>query len=167
FFIYSSPPLRAKEMPFAGMIVHGIFYPSLLLLAYTANSPLSAKPVLFSSVAFLFSFVVVLTQEIRDFNADKKAGFTTTALFLGYEKCVNLLRLILLLSAAVFTLGVFLYMPMYTLLLLLGSVFYANLLLKTTHQDEFFRKSVESWRKAGIIMLIFGIVILPFYAGWI
>lgn len=166
FFIYSSPPFRMKEKSFLGIIIHGVSYPLLILASYLAVSSFSMKIILISASVFFVAVICGIMQEIRDINDDKKAGFRTTAIALGYDGSINLARISFFGAIIFFASAVILYMPIYLLLILISQGFYINLLLYPPKKD-FAEKSFVAWNKAIVSMFVIGIILLPFYMDWI
>ena len=167
FFAYSSPPFRLKEKVFLGITAHGIGISVILLASYLITSPLQMSVVLLSfiAIAFFLSILVCITQEVRDMNPDRKAKFRTTAIALGYRRSLTLIRATFLLANVIFFVTVILYLPLYMLLLMAGSVFYLKLLFSNPPQRTLFQKTLRSWDKGIAVAFITGLIMLPFYLG--
>ncbi len=167
FYAYSSPPFRLKEKGVPGLLSHGAFIALFILIPYTTNSGIDLKIIMFTIVIFILSIVVDLTQEIRDMGADKKSGFKTVPVSIGYEKTFSLIKFLSVSSFCIFIIAVLVYMPLYALVLMTGSIFYLRVLFGKTNSDSFFRESINAWRKGVVITVIIGLILLPFYIGWI
>jgi len=96
---YSLPP-RWKTSLFLDMISHGLFFgallPLTLFIAYGLDLTLAYIMILLS--IFVFSSVFELSNHIRDFHYDLKAGICTTAIFLGYKRSLYLNKVLLSLA---------------------------------------------------------------------
>ena len=163
FSIYSSPPFRMKERAYAGIINHGMFYPVLFMAGYTANMPIGSEAVVFSISTFMLSLLVDVTQEIRDMEADKKSGFMTTALKIGYNRSVTLLKILTALAMAFFVAGVVLYRPMYIILVGLGIIFYIRVLVSSPPRSKIFEKSIDAWNKGVALSFLIGLFLLFYF----
>ena len=167
FFAYSSPPFRLKEKLFFDITAHGFFTPLLLLASYAPIAPIDLKILLIAVAAFASSVIVCITQEVRDLKFDKKSGFRTTADFLGYKRSVNLVRFLMVSGVAVSSIAIVLFMPIYFMLLMVSTIFSLKYLFGKPLQNEFFKKSIESWNRGIIILVVVVVLLLPFYIGWI
>lgn len=167
FFVYSAPPFRLKEKAFLGVASHGFFIPPLLFVSYLSVSPLGGGIVLISIFSFLLSIVVDITQEIRDMNPDRKAGFRTTAIALGYKRSLSLIKASFLAANIILAVAVVIYLPLYFLPAMLSSVFYFKLLLSNPGHKNFFRRSVDSCYKGVAVLLLVMLLVLPFHLGWV
>jgi 4-hydroxybenzoate polyprenyltransferase len=97
-FLYSGPPVRAKSSPGVDVLFHlGIIDsgPAFIALAYTRNfSPL---PLYLLGFLALNSMFTQVSQELRDYQVDGKAGLKTTVQALGYGRALTLQRALLVL----------------------------------------------------------------------
>ncbi len=85
---YSSPPLRFKSSPlldFSSNLLYAI--PGFVGFSTLTNSSISKEVIL---AAFCWTGAMHLFSAIPDITADKKAGITTSAVFLGEKKSLLL-----------------------------------------------------------------------------
>lgn len=167
FFFYSSPPFRLKERAFIDIISHGMFNPLLMIAAYLLKAPFGAEILLISFSAFLFSVLICLTQEIRDMVPDKKAGFRTTAIKLGYRNSLNTIRIIFLVSIVPIFLAIIIYRPIYWVILLSGLFFYLKMLFSNPLQKEFFENTVMAMNRGLLILAIAFMAVIIMDSTWV
>jgi len=97
-FLYSGPPIRAKSSPVVDIVFHLAIIdsgPAAMAFIYTRNA--AALPLYILGFLLLNSMFTQVSQEIRDFNVDRKAGLDTTVQRLGFRKSLMLQRILLLL----------------------------------------------------------------------
>lgn len=108
-FLYSGPPIRAKSSPFIDMLFHLTIIdsgPAFMAIVYTRN--FTNLTLYMLGFLVLNSMFTQISQEIRDFNVDRKAGLDTTAQKVGYKKALLLQRTLLItMSLYVFVAGVY------------------------------------------------------------
>lgn len=112
-FLYSGPPVRAKSSPGVDVLFHLCMIdsgPAFMALAYTRNfTPLPLYMLGFLALNSMFTQV---SQELRDFQVDGKAGLKTTAQALGYGRTLTLQRMLLMaMGVYVMTAGLYNGLP--------------------------------------------------------
>src|SRR3989338_2131454 len=167
FVLYSCPPFRFKEKFILDISVHGIFMSVLFAGAYIIGKPDNMNLILLAIPAFFISSIVCTTQEMRDIKSDKKSMFKTTAIKLGYQGSLTLVRAEFIMALLSFIYVVLFYMPHYMLLFLLAFTFYAKVLFSDIKQDEFFQKSIQSCNRSIVALVLIGLALAPFYLGLI
>lgn len=167
YIFYSAPHIRLKERAGWGVCAHGFSIPLLFLSAVSVSAPLATPVILFGSMTFFLSLLIDLTQEIRDMHVDKKSGFRTTALILGYHRSVHVLRVVTITALVVFSLTVILYFPLYFLALLASAVFYLRILFTHQRRVDFFVQSSRAGDRGIALFLILSAVMLPWYLGFL
>jgi 4-hydroxybenzoate polyprenyltransferase len=96
-FLYSGPPIRAKSSPVIDIAFHLMIIdsgPAAIALVYTRN--FTALPLYLLGFLVFNSMFTQISQEIRDFNVDRKAGLETTVQKLGFRKSMLLQRTLVL-----------------------------------------------------------------------
>ena len=167
FVLYSCPPFRFKEKFILDISVHGIFMSFLFAGAYIIGKPDNMNLILLAIPAFFISSIVCTTHEMRDIKSDKKSMFKTTAIKLGYQGSLKLVRAEFIMALLSFIYVVLFYMPHYMLLFLLAFTFYAKVLFSDIKQDEFFQKSIQSCNRSIVALVLIGLALAPFYLGLI
>jgi 4-hydroxybenzoate polyprenyltransferase len=80
-YAYSAPPFRFKSKPFIDFLSNALYIlPGLIGYSFITHT-LPTPPVLIA--CFCWSFAMHLFSAIPDIDPDRKAGITTTAVFLG------------------------------------------------------------------------------------
>jgi len=96
-FLYSGPPIRAKSTPLIDVLFHLTIIdagPAFMAMFYTRNFTPMALYML--GYLVLNSIFTQISQEIRDFEVDRKARLDTTAQRLGQNKATLLQRTMLI-----------------------------------------------------------------------
>jgi len=91
--IYSAPP-RLKNIVLLDMISHGFYFGALIPLTIFAlwfNS-ITLTQILILLGIFFFSCAFQLSNQARDFQYDLKAKLNTTAILLGYDQTIKVIR---------------------------------------------------------------------------
>jgi len=92
--MYSIPPVRLKERVILDLLSHSIFFgAALFLFGFFLNG--DCPPAHILATIITYSMILELRNEIEDIHVDKEAGYYTTAVVLGYECSVKLLRSLL------------------------------------------------------------------------
>ena len=97
-FAYSVPPLRLKSIPIIDLIVHGLFFGTLLFqygLLIACDGTFKFFPISIS--IFVCSIMFELRNHLEDINADKLSDTITTACWLGPIQTKIFLKILLLL----------------------------------------------------------------------
>jgi len=90
--MYSIPPARLKERSPLDLISHSIFFGvALVSFGFHVNGNSLLDIYLLTTIA-IYSTILELRNEIEDLDADKEAGYRTTAVVLGHERSVRLLK---------------------------------------------------------------------------
>jgi len=99
-FAYSAPFIRVKTIPFVELIFVTVGCALLPYLSYyfLAGVPITWLTILIISFFGLGFPAIQLVNEGADFAADKKAGLTTTAVFLGEKRNLVLIQFLSLFS---------------------------------------------------------------------
>jgi 4-hydroxybenzoate polyprenyltransferase len=99
-FLYSVPPVRIKARPFFDLVavtLGFVIFPYLSFSILVAQNP--SIPVGLILAFFASGFMAIdLVAEGADFDADKKAGLQTTAVFLGEKKNLQAIQFLSLIS---------------------------------------------------------------------
>lgn len=162
--LYSSPPFRFKERFPAGIIAHGIWGSVYFVAGYAALMPFSQAALMLSSIFFLLFAVVSIMQEIRDYDADRSAGFSTAPVSLGLGKSMAAVKILFVLSLSVFAALVYLHMPIYSMLLLLSVVPFAKAVFIDKYDKErFFDSVISSGNKGIAIGIAVAIILFPLW----
>ena len=95
-YIYSSKAVRLKKWPLVDIVSHAMMLGGLLILTsfYTFSNNIGPAFSLVMGVFFISSYGQIYNQ-IRDFEADKKAGLKNTTILLGKNNSLHLARLFL------------------------------------------------------------------------
>jgi len=159
FYLYSAEPFRLKERYPFDITFHGMFG-ALTFLASYALAPLSAFALLVSAVILIASTIAELLQEIRDYAADKSAGFSTAVIKAGIGKTIMTIKILFIAGLCLSVLCIFVYFPKY-LPLLLSVVPFAKFLFFDSVQRRYFEKAMAAGVRTEIAFLIlFAIVTL-------
>lgn len=152
FYLYSAEPFRLKERYPFDITFHGMFGAMTFLASY-ALAPLSAFALLVSAVILAASTIAELLQEIRDYAADKSAGFSTAVIKAGVEKTILAIRLLFIAGMCLSVLCIFLYFPKY-LPVLLSAVPFAEFLFFGSSRRRYFEKAMAAGVRTEIAFLI-------------
>jgi len=107
-FFYSCPPIRLKKIPILELIIHGIFYGSLLVFLGAAyNNIYNLETFTLAFIFFFISIILQLSNHYVDYESDKRGNVMTTAIFLGKKQTIKLMRVLLFF---VFALSVIFYL---------------------------------------------------------
>ncbi len=129
FILYSVPPFRFKEKLGLDILTNAFALPVFFLVGYMLFRELSFPVLLIALCLFLLDIITGIAQEIRDYKADKKAGFYTTVIGIGIRNSQYLIRIICILFIALYVATIYFYFPIFllipvvSLLPLLGLVF--------------------------------------------
>lgn len=165
FFVYSAPPFRLKEKAVLGPLAHSTFGTLVLVAAFLISSPLTVVIALVAVVSSMLSVIVDITQEVRDLRVDRRAGFRTTAMVLGYARSLCLVTLLFLSANALYAAIVVLFLPAYWLLLMASSVFYLHMLMEQPKQNELFGRTAAAWNRGMAVFAAAGAAVLLFHFG--
>lgn len=133
-FLYSAKPVRLKSWPVVDIISHSLMLGGFLMLSsFLAYSSAWGKVLYLTLAVCLFSAYGQIYNQVRDFEADKKAGLKNTTLFLGKEKSLFLSYLTLILAFILISLtiknGLF---PYWLGLVALTSIFLSKRFIRKT-----------------------------------
>ncbi|MDD5111009.1 MAG: UbiA family prenyltransferase [Candidatus Altiarchaeota archaeon] len=95
-FTYSGPPVRAKAKPILDLAYHVTIIdagPAFMAVVYTRN--FTAFPLYLLGFAVINSLFTQTSQELRDFDIDRKAKLKTTVQMLGKNNSLRLQRTLL------------------------------------------------------------------------
>ncbi len=162
-FIYSAPPFRMKERFALDIVVHCLSPPLLFLIGYTLFKEINTSIIMLAIEFFILGMTMEFLQEIRDYNADKASGFKTTVIVMGIENSVKLVRLITLSFITLFSLTIYMYFPLYFLLLLLSLLPLIRFILSADIEPDMIIPHVGI--KGSLILVPILLVILPLWYG--
>ena len=93
-YLYSSKFVRLKKWPLIDIISHALMLGSLLILTsyYTYSKSLDAAGYLVAAAFFISAYGQIYNQ-LRDYNADKKAGLKNTSITIGKKGALFLAKL--------------------------------------------------------------------------
>ena len=150
---YSMPPLRFKEKAPLDLFSHAFFFGILPFLIgfYFANTSYS-PPIFLTICIALYSMVLEMRNELKDYFADQAAGYKTTAVVIGYDRSVRLLSLLVLSSIFTMFLEFYTRIGIYSLPILL--VGYLSYMIYTKGFNQ------KTLRKLDLIFVILFILLL-------
>ena len=117
---------------------------------------------IFLSILFITPVITQILQQIRDYKEDRKHGFRTLVHVLGVKKSAYLIRIVLVVSAFIFLLGLR-YFPVYFLLYLLALVPPARFYFLDFSEKDIFRKGIEAQNRFILIAFAVTLVVSPFW----
>jgi len=122
---YSAPPFRFKSMPLMDLISHGLFFGAFLYFyGVSASSGATFQTVLISISIFIYSVILELRNHLDDFQVDLSSGTRTTVCWLGYEKSLTVLKVLLIFHwLCISAVSVFIYPGMIILTLFFTVLF--------------------------------------------
>jgi len=95
---YSAPPFRFKSVPFMDLVSHGLFFGALLYFyGVSALGRVTIQNILIGFSIFIYSAFLELRNHLNDFQIDLISGTKTTVCWLGYEKSLSVLKVLLIL----------------------------------------------------------------------
>jgi chlorophyll synthase len=90
-FLYSGPPLRLKAKPFADLFIIGLAFGSMAIItSWIIHSAIPPLPVILLIGSGLFYAGTHGIHTASDYEADKKAGINTTAVWIGRTAAIRL-----------------------------------------------------------------------------
>lgn len=94
---YSAPPFRFKSVPLMDLVSHGLFFGTLLYLyGVSASGGATFQTILIGASIFIYSAILELRNHLNDFQVDLNCGTRTTVCWLGYEKSLIVLKVLLI-----------------------------------------------------------------------
>jgi 4-hydroxybenzoate polyprenyltransferase len=106
-YFYSAEPFRFKGKLLVDLVTHSLPGMSLILMGCFAFSEFNPMTILYSSAGFFFYVMICVSQQIRDYEGDKKFGLNTTVITLCIEKSIVLLKAVTFVSLAFLALLMF------------------------------------------------------------
>lgn len=137
-FAYSLRPIRLKSRPFLDLIASGLFLgaPTYILPFLAFGTPLTTKDWILAVIFFLVSILAELTQHIRDYESDLKAGLRTTVCVIG-KKASEKLRLAVVIITQLLGLLLIIHIPVYIVVYVVATVAMMWNLKKTINHKLF------------------------------
>ncbi len=106
--LYSWRRVRLKAYPVTDIVSHSLMLSGLLLLSGFSTFSLHFKEIrLLTAAAIMFSVYGQLYNQIRDYNADIKAGLLNTTLLIGKKRAEYLKNTSILLGAIAFVIAIY------------------------------------------------------------
>lgn len=164
-FLSSAPPFRLKEKFALDVIMFCFIMPLHFLIGYMLFQEISFPITMLAIELFIFGMTMELLQEIRDYNADKECGFKTTVIMLGIGNSIKLVRLVTLSFIISFSLTIYMYFPLYFLLLLLSLLPMVKFVFSRNIGPDVMIPDVGI--KGLLVLLPIFLVILPLWYGFI
>lgn len=93
---YSAPPFRLKSAPLIDLVSHGLFFGALLYFyGVSASGSATFQNIPIGASILIYSVVLELRNHLNDFQVDLSSGTRTTVCWLGYEKSLTVLKVLL------------------------------------------------------------------------
>ncbi len=157
--LYSTPPFRFKERPFLDVTIDSFPMPILFLIGYMLFGNISFHVFLLALELFLLGLTRGITQEIRDYDTDRRSGFHTTVIKIGVRNSLRSLRAIFILFMAMYFVTIYMYFPIYFLTFMASLYPYIKLIYSDSLKPNIASEKLNNVNHKSHLILIFLIIL--------
>lgn len=160
FFLYSAEPFRLKEKYPFDIVFHSLFMLITFLAGYAAFRGIDTFSLLVSSLNLIPGAIGEILQEIRDHNADKLSGFSTSVMRIGVSKSIEAIKFLFVLEMFFSVYVAYAYFQRYFIILLSFVPFAKFLFFDNTKKGRYFDDAMRAANKCVAIFITILIILV-------